>query len=36
MTKDEIAAILREARIDAGLTQKEAAQKIGRKQQTIW
>lgn len=35
MTKDEIAAILREARIDAGLTQKEAAQKIGRKQQTL-
>ena len=28
MTKDEIAAILREARIDAGLTQKEAAQKL--------
>lgn len=35
MTKDEIAAILREIRLEAGFTQKEAAEKIGRKQQTL-
>lgn len=35
MTKKEIAEILKKCRIDAGLTQKEAAQRIGRPQQTL-
>ena len=35
MTKEEIAKILKELRIDSGLTQKEAAEMIGRKQQTL-
>ena len=35
MTKEEIAAILKEMRNNAGMTQREAAQKIGRKQQTL-
>lgn len=35
MTKEEIAKILKQLRIDAGLTQKEAAETIGRKQQTL-
>ena len=35
MTKEEIAKILKILRLNAGLTQKEAAQKIGRKQQTL-
>lgn len=35
MTKDEIAKILKQLRIDAELTQKEAAEAIGRKQQTL-
>lgn len=35
MTKTEIAAILKNCRITAGLTQSEAASKIGRPQQTL-
>lgn len=35
MTKEEIAKILKQLRIDAELTQKEAAEAIGRKQQTL-
>lgn len=35
MTKEEIAKILKQLRIDSGLTQKEAAEAIGRKQQTL-
>ncbi|WP_180950956.1 helix-turn-helix transcriptional regulator [Marasmitruncus massiliensis] len=35
MTKDEIAKILKEIRIKAGYTQKQAAEKVGRKQQTL-
>lgn len=35
MTKEEIAEILKKARIQAGLTQKQASEKLGRKQQTL-
>lgn len=35
MTKDEIAAVLKKIRLDAGMTQREAAAKINRKQQTL-
>jgi len=35
MTKTEIANILKKCRCDAGLTQKEAATKLGRPQQTL-
>lgn len=35
MTREEIAHILREIRLNAGFTQKEAAEKLGRKQQTL-
>ena len=35
MTKEEIAQIIKKARIDAGHTQKEAADAIGRKRQTL-
>lgn len=35
MTKEEIAKTLKQLRIDAGLTQKEASEAIGRKQQTL-
>lgn len=35
MTKDEIAAVLKKIRLDAGMTQREAATKINRKQQTL-
>lgn len=35
MTKEEIASILKKIRIESGLTQKEAAEKLGRKQQTL-
>lgn len=35
MTKKEIAAILKKCRLDAGFTQKEAAGRLGRPQQTL-
>ena len=35
MTREEIAKILKQLRIDAGLTQSEAAEQVGRKQQTL-
>lgn len=35
MTKEEIAAILKDSRIKSGLTQKQAAELVGKKQQTI-
>ena len=35
MTKEEIANILKNIRQESGLTQKEAAEKLGRKQQTL-
>lgn len=35
MTKKEIAEILKKARIKAKLTQKQAAEKVGKKQQTL-
>lgn len=35
MTKEEIAKILKQLRLDAGFTQTEAAKRIGRKQQTL-
>ena len=35
MTKKEVAEIMKNTRISAGLTQKEAAEKIGRPQQTL-
>lgn len=34
-TKDEIGAILKKLRVKAGLTQKEAAERLGRRQQII-
>lgn len=35
MTKEDIAIVLKQARLNAGYTQKEAAEKLGKKQQTI-
>jgi len=35
MTKEEIGAILKQFRLSSGMTQKEVAEKIGRKQQII-
>lgn len=35
MTKEEIAAVLKKIRLEAGMTQKAAAEKINRKQQTL-
>lgn len=35
MTKEQIGSVLKELRISCGLTQKEAAEKLGKKQQTI-
>lgn len=35
MTREEIASVLKNIRTDSGLTQKEAANRIGRKQQTL-
>lgn len=35
MTKEEIAAILKDSRVKAGLTQRQAAERVGKKQQTI-
>lgn len=35
MTKKEIADILKKCRLDAGFTQKEAAGRLGRPQQTL-
>ena len=35
MTKEEIAQIIKKARLDSGHTQKEAADAIGRKRQTL-
>ena len=35
MTREEIANVLKSLRINTGLTQAQAAEKIGRKQQTL-
>ncbi len=35
MTKDEIASVLKQIRQQSGMTQKEAAEHLGRKQQTL-
>ena len=35
MTKEDIAVVLKKLRQDAGYTQKEVAEKLGKKQQTI-
>ncbi len=35
MTKEDIAKVLKRLRTSAGLTQKEAAERLGKKQQTI-
>ena len=35
MTKEDIAKVLKQLRTSAGLTQKEAAERLGKKQQTI-
>ena len=35
MTKEDIGAVLKKLRIDSGMTQKEAAEKLGRKQQIV-
>lgn len=35
MTKEEIATILKDSRVKAGLTQRQAAERVGKKQQTI-
>ena len=35
MTKEDIAVVLKKIRQDAGYTQKEIAEKLGKKQQTI-
>ena len=35
MTKQEIGLVLKNIRIQKGLTQKEVAEKIGRRQQII-
>ncbi len=35
MTREEIAKILKNARIESGLTQKQAAEALGKKQQTL-
>ncbi len=35
MTREEVARILKESRITAGLTQKQAAEALGRAQQTL-
>lgn len=35
MTKEEIGMVLKGIRMAAGLTQREAAEKLGRKQQTL-
>lgn len=35
MTKEDIAKVLKQLRINSGMTQKEAAERLGKKQQTI-
>ena len=35
MTKEEIATVLKNLRLSTGMTQKEVAEKLGRKQQVI-
>lgn len=35
MTKDDIAKVLKQLRTSSGMTQKEAAERLGKKQQTI-
>lgn len=35
MTREEIASIIKSMRINSGLTQKQIAEKLGKKQQTI-
>ena len=35
MTREEIAKIIQDARVNAGLTQQQAAEAIGRKRQTL-
>ncbi len=35
MTKEDIAKVLKQLRTSSGLTQKEAAERLGKKQQTI-